>query len=349
MSFIKHKDLGYNKDGLLFLRVNGNADVIDGYNAFKNELESSPLISGIALSNSTPSGGLGTGGSETVDIKGRPLQVNTSRLRVDANYFDVYGIKLLAGRNFTRTASEDTIRQIILNEMAVKNFGWKTPENAIGKPFSMGSQKGIVAGVINNFHFNSLQHAIEPLAVYPLTGRFSRITLKTDAKKPGQVVALTEQTWKKHFPSALFDYDFLNTQIKQQYRAEERFSAIFLYFSILSLLIACLGLYGLVSYTAWQKTKEIGIRKVFGATANSIAAMLSKDFLKLVLLACFIATPAALYIMNKWLQIFAYRVSISWWMFASAGLLVLFIALVTVSFQAIKAALANPIKSLRTE
>jgi putative ABC transport system permease protein len=233
--------------------------------------------------------------------------------------------------------------------MAVKKFGWKNDEAAIGKPFRMGDKKGIVVGVINNFHFNSLQQAIEPLAIFPVDERFSRITLKVDIKKASQVVGLIESTWKKHFPSALFDYDFVSQQIKDQYQSEERFSKIFLYFSILSLLIACLGLYGLISYAAVQKTKEIGVRKILGATANGIALMLSKDFLKLVVVAFVIATPVAWYIMNNWLQDFAYRTTITWWMFAIAGLTVVFIALLTVSFQAIKAAVANPVKSLRTE
>ncbi|HVE62068.1 MAG TPA: ABC transporter permease [Chitinophagaceae bacterium] len=349
MSYIKHKDLGYNKDALLFLRVNGNTDVIKGYNAFKNELENSPLISGVATSNSMIAGGLGSGGAETVDSKGNPLQVNTSRLRVDTNYLDVYGIKLLAGRNFTPNAFADTIRQIILNEMAVKKFGWQNAEAAIDKPFKMGDQKGIVVGVINNFHFNSLQQSIDPLAIYPLDNSFSRITLKVDIEKASQVLALMENTWKKYFPSALFDYDFVSEQIREQYQAEERFSKIFLYFSMLSLLIACLGLYGLISYTIFQKTKEIGIRKVLGATANGIVLLLSKDFLKLVGFAFVIATPVAWYIMSNWLQDFAYKTPISWWMFAAAGTVVLLVAFVTVSFQAIKAALTNPVKNLRTE
>jgi putative ABC transport system permease protein len=349
MSFINHKDLGYNKDELLFLRVNGNTDVSKGYNAFKNELQNSPLISGIATSNSMIAGGLGSGGSETVDVNGNSLQVNTSRLRTDVDYLNVYGIKLSAGKNFTPNASADTIRQVILNEAAVKKFGWKNNEAAIGKPFKMGDRKGIVIGVINNFHFNSLQQAIDPLAIYPVDEKFSRITLKVDIKKADRVVALIENAWKKHFSSALFDYDFVSQQVKDQYQSEERFSKIFLYFSLLSLLIACLGLYGLISYTIFQKTKEIGIRKVLGATANRIAAMLSGGFLKLVLFACIISIPIVWYVMNKWLQNFAYRITLSWWMFTAAGLLVLFISLITVSFQAIKAAIANPIKSLRTE
>jgi len=349
MSFVKHKDLGFNKDALLFLKVHGNADVIKGYDAFKNELKNNTLVSGITTSNSMIGSGLSTGVSETIDNNGAPLQVNTSILRVDADYFDVYGIKPFAGKGFSRNAFQDTIRQVILNSMAVKKFGWKNNETAIGKPFKMGGQKGIVVGITNDFHYNSLQQAIEPLTIYPLDGHFSRITLKVDVKKADQVIALIENTWKKHFSSALFDYDFLSQQIKGKYQTEERFSKIFLYFSILSLLIACLGLYGLISYTIFQKTKEIGIRKILGATANSIAAMLSGNFLKLVLVACFISIPVAWYIMNKWLQDFAYRINLSWWIFGAEGLLVLVIALITISFQAIKAAIANPVKNLRTE
>jgi putative ABC transport system permease protein len=349
MSFIRQKDLGYNKDALLFLRVNGNTDVINGYNAFKNELEASSLVLRVATSNSMIVGGLSSGGSETVDAKGNPLQVNTSRLRVDKDYFDVYGLKLLAGQSFTPRGSGDTIRQVILNEIAVKKFGWKSNESAIGKPFKMGGQKGIVTGVVNNFHFNSLEQAIEPLAIYPLDTRFSRITLKVDMGNANEALALVEDVWKKHFPSALFDYDFVSQELKQQYMSEEKFSKIFLYFSILSLLIASLGLYGLISFTIFQKAKEIGIRKVLGASANRIARMLSGNFLKLIVLASVIAVPIAWYVMNQWLHGFAYRITLSWWMFAFAGVLVVCVALVTIGFRAIKAAIANPVKSLRTE
>ena len=349
MSYIKHKDLGYDKEALLFLRVNGNTEVINGFNAFKNDLATSPLISGITTSNSLLIAGLGSGGSKTVDINGNPLQVNTSRLRVDADYMKVHGIRLLAGNDFTASAAGDTIRQIILNEQAVKRFGWKDPEGAIGKPFEMGNQKGIVRGVVNDFHFNSLQQAIEPLAIYPIGDRFSRITVKADIKKVDQSISFIEKTWKKHFPSALFDYDFMDEQIGEQYAAEKKFAKIFLYFSVLSLVIACLGLYGLTAYSASQKVKEIGVRKVLGATVNNLAIMLSRDFLKLILVAFIIAVPIAWYMMNNWLTDFAYRTDISWWMFGAAGLLVLMIAIVTVSFQVIKAAVANPIQSLRTE
>lgn len=349
LSFIKHKDLGYDKDALLFLRVHGNTDVVDGYPAFKNELSASPLVSGITTSNSLPVGGLGSGGSETVDQNGKPLQVNTARLRIDTAYLDVYGIELLAGRKLAETTLADSIRPVLLNAAAVEKFGWRDPQSAIGKPFRMGNQQGTVIGVVKNFHFSSLQDAIEPLAMYPLTDRFSRITVRADITQSAQTLAWVEKIWKKNFPASLLDYSFLSNQIWEQYQAEERFSRIFFYFSILSLLIACLGLYGLIAYAASQKTKEIGIRKVLGATVHGIALMLSKNFLKLVILSFFIAIPVTWYIMTKWLEDFAYRTEISWWMFAVAALTVLSVALFTVSFQAIKAAIANPVKSLRTE
>jgi putative ABC transport system permease protein len=348
MSYIKHKDLGYDKNALLFLRVHGNTDVISGYNAFKNELLSNPLVLGAAISNSMP-GSFDSGGSETTDEKGDKVQINTARLRVDADYLNVYNLKLVAGRDFDKASSKDTVRPVIINESAVVKLGWNNNETALGKRFTMGNQRGAVIGVVKDFHFSPLQQAIGPLAIYPLGDRFSRITLKTDVSKPTEVIAWVEKTWKKHFPSSLLDYNFLDNAIGDQYRAEERFSKIFSWFSILSLLIACLGLYGLIAYATSQKTKEIGIRKVLGASANGIATMLSKDFLKLVLLAFVIAAPVAGYIMNNWLSDFAYRTNLSWWMFAAAGASVLLIALFTISFQAIKAAIANPVKSLRTE
>ena len=349
MSFINHKDLGYNKDALIALTVNGNTDVINGYNAFKNDLLNNTMVSGVATSNALIVGGLGSGGAETIDNKGNSIQVNTSRLRTDEDYLDVYGIKLLSGKNFTRQSLHDSIRPIILNTMAVRKFGWKNEEAAIGKTFIMGDTKGIVIGVTKNFNYASLEESIQPLAIYPVDERFSRITIKIDIAKANNVVPFIQNTWKQHFPSALFDYYFVSKQIEQQYMAEERFSEIFLYFSILSLLIACLGLYGLISYTIFQKTKEIGIRKVLGATASGIAAMLTADFLKMVSFAFLISIPVAWYAMHQWIQNFAYRIDLSWWLFIISGLLVLLIALITVSFQSIKAAIANPAKSLRTE
>ena len=348
LSYIRKKDLGYNKDALMFLRVHGNTDVIHGFGAFKNDLLSNPVFAGATVSNSML-GGLGSGGSETVDANGNKLEVNTSRLRVDENYLPVYGIRLLAGRNFDQLMLKDSIQPIILNEAAIQRFGWKDPLSAIGKPFKMGDQQGTVVGVVKDFHFSPLQNIIGPLAIYPIGERFSRITLKVDVSKAAMIAGLLEANWKKHFPSALLDYNYVDRAVGEMYQSEDRFAKLFLYFSVLSLVIACLGLYGLIAYTTSQKTKEIGVRKVLGASVERIAVMLSKDFLKLIAISFLIAVPAAGYIMNRWLLDFAYRTPLSWWMFGIAGGVVLFIALLTVGGKAIRAAVANPVKSLRNE
>jgi putative ABC transport system permease protein len=348
MSYIKNKDLGYNKHGLLLLRLNGNIDVVNGYSAFKNDLLANPLVSGVAVSNSI-SGIRETGSVETVDRNGNKLQVKTASVSVDTAYLDVYGIKLIVGRNFDNNSGTDSIVPFILNEFAIHKFGWNDPALAIGKPFKMDGRQGKIIGVVRDFHFSTLQNLIEPLALYPVGGYFSRIILRTDISNPSNVTALLQKTWKHHFPSILLDYDFADDQLAEQYRLETRFAKIFLYFSVLSLIIACLGLYGLISYTTSQKTKEIGVRKVLGATATAISIMLSKDFLKLVILAFVITTPVAWLVMNIWLQDFAYRVNLSWWMFASAGVIVVLLALMTVSFRVFNAATVNPVKSLRVE
>jgi len=213
----------------------------------------------------------------------------------------------------------------------------------------MGDQQGTVVGVVKDFHFSPLQNIIGPLAIYPIGERFSRITLKVDVSKAAMIAGLLEANWKKHFPSALLDYNYVDRAVGEMYQSEDRFAKLFLYFSVLSLVIACLGLYGLIAYTTSQKTKEIGVRKVLGASVERIAVMLSKDFLKLIAISFLIAVPAAGYIMNRWLLDFAYRTPLSWWMFGIAGGVVLFIALLTVGGKAIRAAVANPVKSLRNE
>jgi len=350
LSYIQHKDLGYKKDALIALKVNGSSEVINGFAAFRNIVLSSPLVTGMTTSNTLIGGGLSNGGATTVSGEGQQIVTSIYRFRADYNYFNVYGMKIVAGRGFSENPLADTAA-FIVNEAAIKAFGWGNSENAINKPFSMGGSGGNIVGVVKDFHFNSLQHAIEPVVIAPSgpTNRFSQITASIDMKKPKEAVAWIEQNWKKNFPSSLLELSFLDEKLNDQYKSEERFAKFFVYFSILSLLIACLGLFGLTAYATGQRNKEIGIRKVLGASVTGIATLLSKDFLKLVLVASLIAIPLAWWAMNKWLLDFAYRVNIGWWVFAAAGVIALLIALITVSFQAIKAAIANPVKSLRTE
>jgi putative ABC transport system permease protein len=350
LSFIQHKDLGYKKDALVALNTNDNKDVAAGYDAFKNALLSNPLISGVTTSGSLLVGGLGNGGATTVTGDGKPVVSSIYRLRIGNNFMDVYQMKLLSGRNFSNNVLADTA-SFILNEAAVKSFGWGTAENAINKPFRTGGMNGKVIGIVKDFHFNSLQHTVEPLAIQVSnSGRgFGKITVKIDIGKPGESISWIAQNWKKYFPGSLLEYDFIDKKLNDQYQAEDRFARFFLYFSLLSLLIACLGLFGLTAYATQQRTKEIGVRKILGASIPGIAALLSKDFLQLVVVAFILAIPIAWYAMYNWLQNFAYRVTIGWWIFAVAGVTAFLIALLTISFQAIKAAMANPVKSLRTE
>jgi putative ABC transport system permease protein len=349
LTFIRTKDLGFNKDALLFLRIHGNTDVINGYGAFKNELLSNPIIHFAATSNTVPLGGLEREEAETVDIMGNPTQVNIPTLRIDSDFLNAFGLKLVAGRNFYAGIIQDTIQPVILNEMAIHTLGWQTSYAAIGKRFKVGGREGEVIGVVKNFHFSSLHERIEPLAIYPVSQRFSRITLNVNAGNPAVTVAWIERVWRKHFPSALLDYSFVDAQLGEQYLAEKQFSKILMYSSIMSLLIACLGLYGLILHAATQKVKEIGIRKVLGASVDNIAIMLAKDFLKLVVMSMFVAMPIAWYIISRWLENFAYRTAIAGWMFAAAGMIVVLIAAATIGVEAIKAGLTNPVKSLRSE
>jgi putative ABC transport system permease protein len=351
LSYIKHKDLGYQKDALISLKVNGNDDVIQGFAAFKNALLTNTLVSGVTTSNSLLVGGLGNSSASTVTGDGKPVTSNIYRLKIENDFIDVYGITLVAGRNFSTHAEADSTA-FLLNEAAVKSFQWGTAEKAIGKPFSRGGYKGHVIGIVKDFHFNSLQHTVEPLVMqvrYGAAGRFSQITVKADMKKPAESIAWIEKNWKKYFPGALMEYGFIDKKLNDQYQAEDRFGRFFFYFSVLSLLIACLGLFGLTAYATQQRTKEIGIRKILGASITGITALLSKDFLKLVLIAFVLAVPISWFTMYTWLQDFAYRITISWWVFAVAGIVAFLVALFTIGFQAIKAAMANPVKNLRTE
>ncbi|WP_435625679.1 ABC transporter permease [Flagellimonas sp.] len=348
MSFISTKDLGYKEDAHLVLRVNGNSDVVNGYGPFKNQLLQSPLISGITVSNTMLGGSIDQEDAVTVDTNGNPVSLTTSSLGADRHFFDVHRIGILAGKNFAETEIETETRPVILNEMAAKVLGLENIEEIIGKPFNIDGQDGIVVGVTNNFHYNSLKQNIGPLLIYPIN-RFSRITLKVDIENANQVIEMVERVWKENFPTALFDYGFLEEHIQMQYEAEKRFSKILLIFSILSLLISCLGLIGLITYTARQRTKEIGVKKVLGAKTSDIAVMLGKEFLMLLVPAFLLSIPISWLGMNRWIQDFAYRVNITWWMFLSAGVIVALIALLSVGFQGIKAARANPVRSLRNE
>jgi len=257
-------------------------------------------------------------------------------------------MKLAAGRFFSKDISTDTTQALVVNEAMVRTIGWGKPENAIGKPFGKGEDRKYVIGVVKDFNFESLHKPVEALRIrYETKGR--RISLKLDAAHLDEAIAQLKTTWSKLVPTVPLQYEFIDDDVAKQYGSEQKLEGIFYAFSGLSLLIACLGLFGLSIFVVERKKKEIAVRKVLGANVAGMVGLLSKDFLKLVFISILIATPLAWYFMNTWLQDFAYRININAWVFVIAAVVALSIAFITVSFQAIKAAIANPVKSLRTE
>ena len=320
-----------------------------GKDAFKQALTGIPAVKSVAMSSSVPGGGNPGAYSEIENIKGDLQIANLDLYFVDFDYINQFKIKMVAGRGFSREFGTDTTQAMVLNEAAVKMFGYTSPQQAIGKRFKQWGREGKIIGVMKDFHFRSLQQPIKPLSMRIEPGGNNLVSVNVSAANLPATIAAIEKKWKELIPNRPFSYYFLDEFFDRQYRSEERFGKLFLNFAILAIFISCLGLLGLASYSTMQRTKEIGIRKVLGASVSNIVNLLSKDFLKLVAISSLIAFPVAWFAMNKWLQDFAYRIGVSWWIFLMAGILATLIALFTISFQAIKAAIANPVKSLRTE
>lgn len=348
LTFIQNKDLGFDKDHLLILGVNGSQEVIKGYDAFTNDLLTRSTVSGIARSSSTLAGGLGNSVAVMEDAAGKKANATVYRIRVDHDYLDVYKMKLLAGRFFSKDISSDSTNAFIVNESTVKAYGYQDPVDAIGKSFNFGGNAGQIIGVVKDFHYSSLQYKVDPTCMFLLRNNFSRISVRFNGSLQ-ESMTLVSDTWKKHFPNSVMDFKFAEDAVNSQYQAEHRFSKVFIVFSGISLAIACLGLFALVSYTVESRTKEIGIRKVLGASISNILGMLSKEFLVLIVISSCVGIPAGYFFMDRWLLDFAYRVDFHPSIFLIAGALVLGIAWATISLRSIRAATANPVDSLRNE
>ncbi len=348
MNFIKNKSLGFEGNAILEVRFFGNPEVISKYSFLRNELLSSPYILNVSKHSQNVVGGLGNGWTTTENLAGEEISTSLYNMNVDTSYFKTYNMQLVAGRFFSKDIPSDTIKAVLVNETAVKTFGWQKPENAIGKPFGKGDQAQYVVGVIKDFNFESLHKPVEALRIGYSTGG-NRLSLKVDATHIDEAINHLKKTWASSIIETPLFYSFVDESIARQYGEEQKMQVIFYFFTALSLLIACLGLFGLSIFIVERKIKEIGIRKVLGARVSGIVGLLSGDFLKLVLISAFIASPLAWYFMSQWLQDFAYRIDIGWWVFVVAAVISLLIAFVTVSFQAIKAAVANPVNSLRSE
>jgi putative ABC transport system permease protein len=272
-------------------------------------------------------------------------------LFVDHDFAKTMKMKLVEGRDFSVTHSTDVNEGFIINQEAAKELGWSKAKDAVGKSFQWVMpdtvlKDGKIIGVVEDFNITPLKSAVQPLVMHILPRRFQYLYIRVSSN---DALAAIENKFKEFNSEQPFEYTFLDDTINAMYASEKKLGQIFGYFSGLAILIACMGILGLSIYAAQQRIKEIGIRKVLGASAISIVGELSKEFLKPVLIASLIATPIAWYAMNKWLQDFAYRINISWWVFVVAAITAVIIAFATVSFQAIKAAASNPVKSLRTE
>jgi ABC-type antimicrobial peptide transport system permease subunit len=344
MQYVRNKKLGYDCENIVNVPIYG-PETKTNYQIFRNEVLSHAKIVDATATSFTPSVERWREGLY-FESRRETDEHMFYRISGDFNLLVLFGIELIAGRAFDRNIPTDLNDAFILNESAIKEIGW-TAEEAIGKRF--GSEEGQVIGVVKDFHFRSLRREMQPLAINVLPQMFQYVSIKI---RPGDIpntIGFLERTWKAINPGIPFEYYFINEEFDKLYKTDLKLQTLFGYFAFLAIFIACLGLLGLSLFTVQRRTKEIGIRKVLGASVSRIIALLSKDFVKLVLLANLIAWPAAYFAMNKWLQNFAYRIDIGWWMFALAGGLALLIAFVTVSAQAIKAALANPVEALRYE
>ncbi|HEX6848459.1 MAG TPA: ABC transporter permease [Chitinophagaceae bacterium] len=348
MNYVKNKSLGFEGNAVVEVKFFGEESVRKQYVSLRNQLMQSPYILNVSKHNQNVVGGLGNGWTTTENLKGEEISSSLYNIGVDTTYFDTYGMKLAAGRFFSKDHPTDTIKAVLVNEAAVRTFGWQRAENAIGKRFGKGDDTRFVVGVVKDFNFESLHKPVEALLIgYTRFG--NRLSLKIDARHTDEALNHLQKIWRSSVPDIPLEYAFVDESIAKQYGDEQRMEGIFYGFAALSLLIACLGLFGLSIFVVERKIKEIGIRKVLGASISGIVGLLSADFLKLVLIAAVIASPLAWYFMHQWLQDFAYRINIAWWIFVIAGVTALLVALITISYKAIKAAVANPVKSLRTE
>ncbi|MDX1941647.1 MAG: ABC transporter permease [Saprospiraceae bacterium] len=342
MSYIRNKNLGYNKDNLLY--IPSNETLSANYEVVKSELKQIPGIQDVTTSD----GLVYSWGSNTPDFswegKNPDQDILFNHIGTSYDFVKTIGAELKAGRDFSKEFATDSVN-FIINEESARLMGMSDP---VGKSLTWGDTKGQIIGLVKDFSINSLHTAQQPVILY-LQPFINVLYVRIDGQNVSNTLAQMEKVVKKHSPAYPFEYKFVDEEYDQLYRSEKRISALSRAFAILAIFVSCLGLFGLAAFTAEQRTKEIGIRKVLGASVTSLVTLLSTDFLKLVLISTLIAFPLGWWAMNQWLERFAYRIELSWWIFVIAGVLAVLIAMLTVSSQAIRAAVANPADSLKSE
>jgi hypothetical protein len=354
INFSLNKELGYKKDAIVYFRTEWNffSDKPDDRRfALLEKIKQMPEVEKVSLSSNSPAHQGASSTTMKVDNGKKEVELMTETMMADPGYFDIYKLKLVAGR---LPAQSDTLKEYLVNESFTRSFGFANPIDAIGKTVFRDKKSVPIVGVLKDFHTKSTHEPIKPLA-YSSVEKSSYVinmALKSESGSPGMwkaALGKVEKEFKKIYPEDDFKYYFFDETIAAFYKKEQDVSRLLKWSAGLCIFISCLGLLGLVIYTTNTRTKEIGVRKVLGASVVQIVSLLSKDLLSLVLIAFVIATPLAWLAMNNWLQDFAYRTNISWWVFAACGISMLAIALVLLSIRTVRAALTNPVKSLRTE
>ncbi len=350
LNYVNRHDLGFQKDQMVVLDFEGDEKVQQNIESIKNALANQPGVVSVAASRAVPGEFLPNAGTQIQTPDGQMGFQIPFIYEIDFDFIPTYHIPLIAGRSYSRSYLTDSAQSMVINEAAAKLFGYSRPADAVSKKFAQWGRKGTIIGVVKDFHFRSLHQPIEPLTLrYGYPEDLNRISVSIKANNIQETLAHLKKTWDLVAPQRPFLYHFLDDSFSAQYEADQHFGQLFTLFSCLAICIACLGLFGLSTFMAQQRVKEIGIRKVLGSSITDIMMLLSKDFFKLVLLAIVIAVPLGWWAMDKWLQGFAYRITLGPAVFVEAGILALSIALVTMAWQSIKAAVANPILSLRNE
>lgn len=341
LKFLREKDLGYNKEHVFSFGI--RQEMYNHYQTVRSELLKMPGVLAVSSSNNNILDVSATTGDTDWDGKERGRSFLIHATSIDENYIPLFKLQLDAGSNFTGVKSDSV--HVLLNETAIDDAGIKEP---IGKRFQLWGTDATIIGVLKDFNYASLKQKIEPVIFYYQPANW-RIFIKTTGRDAKKAIAAAENMWKKYNSEYPFQYSFVDEDYNNLYRTDQRTGILFNVFAFVAITISCLGLFGLAAYTAQVKTKEIGIRKVLGASVAQITQFLAKEFFLLVLISLVIAVPVAWWAMHEWLRDFAYRVSISWWIFIVAAVLAMVIAMIAVSFHAIKAAFANPVHSLKEE
>jgi putative ABC transport system permease protein len=350
LKFVDLHELGFQKDQMVILNFEGDEKVEQHIETVKTAIAGQPGVVSVASSRAVPGEFLPNAYTQIQGPKGEMIAKDPFIYEIDFDFIPTYHIPLVAGRNYSRIYQTDSAQSMVINEAAARLFGYANPADAVGKKFDQWGRSGTIIGVVKDFNFRSLHQVVEPLTLrYGYPNTLNRISVSIRGKDVPSTLDNLKKTWDKIAPQRPFLYHFLDESFGEQYEADRHFGQLFTLFSLLAIGIACLGLFGLSTFMAQQRVKEIGIRKVLGSSVMGIVMLLSRDFMKLICIAIIVAVPICWWAMNKWLEGFAYRITIGPVIFLEAGLIAMGIAFLTISWQSFKAAIANPVQSLRNE